>query len=506
VVGGTGLGAILEIDTFSGGVVNTGTISAAAAGIVIGGNDNVEILSFSGGVTNRGKISAGTTGIRLGAPLGLTITGNVVNTGTISGQNGLALFHGLVSGAMIDSGTIVASGGNGTRGVAVSAVTAFSGGISNGGTITTGGSGIFVDGVKSFFGDISNSGKISAIGPGIEIDSSNISGAIVDNAAILGGGYGILVLNVHSFFGGIGNSGVISAAPHTGIALALDATFTGGISNRGTVAGGNYGITVDFGSIFSGGVLNSGTVRAVFGGIVVDDEALFSGGISNAGTVSVSNGTGIFVFNTATVVGDIANTGRISAPTGIRLQDGVLSGAIVERGTIRATGAGIRVDTPGKILSTKTAIAIAGGTFSGGVVNAGTISGKVGIDVTSVHGVSVFDGGTIVGSGGTAVEFNATSDTFTLGSGYVVSGNVIAAVSGDAFQLGGAAAANFDLAGVGNQYTGFTAFNVVGGTWTVSGSGSNWNVNGGTMELASGGTLVDTTCAAGRSTCSAAPP
>ena len=67
--------------------------------------------------------------------------------------------------------------------------------------------------------------------------------------------------------------------------------------------------------------------------------------------------------------------------------------------------------------------------------------------------------------------------------------------SNAAFQLGGNAAADFNLTSIGPsaQYRGFKTLNVVGGDWTVSGAGSSWNVNSGTLELAGGSVLAATT-------------
>src|SRR6202012_3260918 len=62
----------------------------------------------------------------------------------------------------------------------------------------------------------------------------------------------------------------------------------------------------------------------------------------------------------------------------------------------------------------------------------------------------------------------------------------------DTFQLGGTGTDVFDLGsiGVGQQYQGFTTFNVLSGTWIVSNTFAQtqqWNVNGGV--LAGSGTL-----------------
>jgi Molybdopterin-binding domain of aldehyde dehydrogenase len=122
----------------------------------------------------------------------------------------------------------------------------------------------------------------------------------------------------------------------------------------------------------------------------------------------------------------------------------------------------------------------------GGIANAGIVSGSVGIAVTGAHGVRVFDAGVIVGTGGTAVALRAAANTFTLEAGYSITGLVIGS-GGNTFQLGGTGAATFNLSSIGSgaQYRGFTTLNVVGGTWTVSGAGSGWNVNGGALALPS---------------------
>ena len=119
------------------------------------------------------------------------------------------------------------------------------------------------------------------------------------------------------------------------------------------------------------------------------------------------------------------------------------------------------------------------------------IGRRTGIFVGTTSPVSIFNSGTIVGTGGTAIDLigGDGGNTLTLGPGYSIVGNVLGA-GADTFQLGGTGSGGFDLSTVGTQYTGFTTFNVVSGTWTVSnvdGQTQAWNVNGGT--LAGTGTL-----------------
>ena len=129
--------------------------------------------------------------------------------------------------------------------------------------------------------------------------------------------------------------------------------------------------------------------------------------------------------------------------------------------------------------------------FSGSIANTGTISGAIGIDLVETPGVNVFDGGIVIGTGGTAIEFVGGGDTLTLAAGYTIGGTV-SATGSSTLQLGGIGSDTFNLGSIGTQYKGFTTFNVSGGEWTLTSSGTGWNIIGGTAELASGGLLVST--------------
>ena len=58
--------------------------------------------------------------------------------------------------------------------------------------------------------------------------------------------------------------------------------------------------------------------------------------------------------------------------------------------------------------------------------------------------VSIFDGGAIIGTGGTAIEFAGSGNTLTLGAGYTISGTVDPS-GNNTFQLGGSGSDTFDL-------------------------------------------------------------
>jgi uncharacterized protein with beta-barrel porin domain len=414
--------------TVTGNVTNAGTgvITAGASGTGIAINNS----RIGGTISNAGTIDAGNVGIQLGGPS--TFTGGIANSGTISA---------------------------GVSGIAVSGPSSFAGGISNSGRISAGSSGIFVNAVSNFAGGITNSGTISGPGNGIYVYAvSTFAGGISNSGAILNAQFGGIYINsVSTFAGGIANTGTMSAA-YAPIALTFISNFSGGISNAGVLSGANDGIFVFFVKTFAGGISNSGTISGTGNGIWVGHVSTFSGGISNSGRISATRFTaaGIWVGNVSAFAGGITNTGTISAA-----DNGIWVGGV--------------------------------STLLGGIVNSGSISGPTGIAVSGSGPVSIFDSGTIIGTAGTAVNLsgNAAGNTFTLGPGYRVTGNVLGAGS-DTLQLGGSGAGSFNLGaiGAGRQYQGFTSFNVVGGSWTATGTFAQsqaWNVDGGT--LAGTGTL-----------------
>ncbi|MGA8077088.1 MAG: autotransporter domain-containing protein [Xanthobacteraceae bacterium] len=399
-----------------------------------------------------------------------TVSGSVTNTATgmitpspSNVPTGITINNSTIGGSVSNAGTITASSG---IGIAINSNATVSGGIVNSGTISASvGSGISVSSVAQF-------------------GSSSAGGGIVNSGTISAGGDAISLSNVTSFYGGISNSGTISAGG-SGIFVKTVSTFSGGISNSGTISAGK-GILVSEVAVFGsgsagGGIVNSGTISAGGTGIDVRDVTNFSGGISNSGTISASGGDGLYVYGSSVFAGGITNGGTITGVSGIVLGSGTaansistFTGGISNSGTIVATGA--------------MAAAISISTipvFTGGISNTGTISGFTGISVSGSGPASVFDSGAIVGTGGTAVDLsgNAAGNTFTLGPGYSITGSVLGQGS-DTFQLGGSGNGSYDLGTFGTQYTGFTTFNVVSGTWMATGTYSQTTpvtVEGGTL-------------------------
>ncbi len=506
--------------TVAGGITNSGTIALAAEladrseGISVS-----NVAAFTGDISNTNLISiAGNVVSAIGINVSdvTTFTGRITNSGTITVANeypdysiGINVENVMAfTGGIANSKTINATTENGCAyGIDVSYVNTFMGGVSNGGTITataTGdgsATGINVSNVTMFTGGITNSGTISAA------------------AQCCASAIGINVSGVASFNNGISNGGTIvaSVSEFSGTAIGINVsnvtTFSGGITNSGKITaaveccGKAIGINVSSVSTFSGGITNSGTISASGGisaapiGINVDDVTTFIGSITNNRQISVTvtsggSATGINVANVQNFMGGITNGGTIAAigASGEVLSFGIkVNNVTVFTGDINNSGT-IIVNVPGGGIAT--GIQVSGvSTFTGGITNTGTITGSCapytcsiyGIVVTDSAPVRVFDSGVIDGTGGTAVDLsgNAPGNTFTLGPGYSIVGKVLGTGS-DTFQLGGTGTGTFDLSTIGTtqQYEGFTAFNVISGTWITSntfGQSQAWNVNGGTL-------------------------
>ena len=320
----------------------------------------------------------------------------------------------------------------------------------------------------------------ASIAGGITADSkSTIQGSVI----------GLGIIGAPQVSGGVTNNGSINAG--SGIYVDSVTTFAGGVANSGVINGGN-GFAVSNISNFSGGVINAGEITASNYGISVLSITNFTGGISNDGSI-ISTGVlraGIGIYNISRFTGGIVNKGNVSAEVegvGIAIGDVTctcsqvsnFSGGISNSGTVSGGYAGVAVFNPQ--------------TFSGGIVNTGTISGGYGIVLFYNGGVSIFNSGTITGTGLAAIQLPGPGviNTLTLGPGSVINGKVFGS-GADIFQLGGTGSGFFDLSTVGSnqQYQGFTTFNVLSGTWSVANTFSQtqpWNINGGT--LAGVGTL-----------------
>jgi autotransporter-associated beta strand protein len=154
---------------------------------------------------------------------------------------------------------------------------------------------------------------------------------------------------------------------------------------------------------------------------------------------------------------------------GIRLLSGFpLRSTVVTiaGGSVTGTaGAGITTDTP----------------LTLSVGSAATVSGRIGIESTGAP-VNARIGGTVTGTGGTAIQFGAGNDSLTLEPTATINGNVLAGAGIDTFRLGGPGEGTFDVGQIGPsaKFQGFERFEVASGPrWRLTGSGAqDWVING----------------------------
>jgi outer membrane autotransporter protein len=349
----------------------------------------------------------------------------------------------------------------------------------NGGTINYSGN-----------GSISNSSLASALvignaGTGV----INFGTAATPIAPNFSAGTGIQIVTNDGDQNSFLNGGTVSITTPTGIGLDLQ-------SNAGNINAtiGNTNIrnsSILVGSATGISAQTSGNISiSSSASIGVDVTPMHRGidAISTSGNVTVNMTGGTINFAEGT-----------SDPRGIHAETGGAGNIEV---TTSATG---QITGSGANAIGINATLAAGSTGNISIIHGGQIeSDGPGINIVNDGSgtANVFNSGTITGLSGTAIGFSAGAETLTIASTSVINGNVLAGSGTDRFQLGGASAGAFNvgLIGPAQQYRDFETFNVVGGSWLLSGTGTQtWNVVGGTLagtptigglNVASGGTVA----------------
>jgi uncharacterized protein with beta-barrel porin domain len=290
----------------------------------------------------------------------------------------------------------------------------------------------------------------------------------------------------------------------TGLTGNLDATSNGPITvtDNGAVSGNVTGIKAGFSAnTLSSGALaitNNGNISILSGGLATGISASTAG----LGSISITNSGSMQVFSEFAAVGingSIAGNTANASTLSIRVQDNINAQgstnaqAIAESFGIlaRHDGTGdIDIDVLAPVVSSGTGISVTRGGSGNAFI---TIAGSAGVQgvnglVTSGGSTVVADSGTIVGTGGTAIQFGGANNTLTLSPGAAITGNILGTGS-DRLQLGGTGAATFDVSkiGVSTQYQGFNTFNKIGTSiWTLTGTNTiaqPWDVQAGTLVV-----------------------
>lgn len=225
----------------------------------------------------------------------------------------------------------------------------------------------------------------------------------------------------------------------------------GGAGGYGiSVSGANTTVTVN--AAVLGG--NGGRGGDATGGS--QPQPFYDSGNGGSGGYGAYLGAGTFLINNNTIGGGSGGAGGVGGHAA---------------GASGSDGAGI-FGTSATITNT------VGATVRGG--------GTSGVGITGVN-LTVVNAGTIAGAGAAnAISFTGGANTLQLQKGYAFSG-IVQGAGHDTLQLGGTQTASFDVSSFGStgQYRGFANFNVVGGTWIVTGTGAatNASVTNGTLEL-----------------------
>jgi len=449
----------------------------------------VDIIGSGATLTNLGTISGGALWAGVVRATGRIDGVTITNSGTISSIDSIALdisHRADVTGGVSNSGTIFGD----FVGVLLTTSSSISGGIDNAGTIK-GDVGIFLD----TRADISGPGLINQAGGLISgrsigifgTNAAKMSGGVDNSGTIKGHTAAIFFRATASISGGVVNQagGMISGVS-SGIGLHHNASISGGLSNGGTLKGGNSGLVVaSFSDISGPGLVNQagGTISGGGKGVLIGDHGDISGGIDNHGTIkSDADSTSVALGVDGTL------TGRVTNQSGATIL-GNFAGIRVDNSADISTG----IDNDGTIQGGFGIIALANGNISGGIDNSGTIEGTASAAILDGNNsLAVTNSGTLMGAAGLAVGLRGGNDSLTLNTGSVLVGNADGGDGTDALILKGTSSEDDDFLNFetleldSTELLSMTAW-ALDGNVTLGGPGTVTVTNG---RLALGGILT----------------
>ena len=506
------------ITTFnqSGGVFTNGTLTATTYGLsggTVGGTLSGGTANVTGAVSLSGNINS-TLNVNSGGTLTLASNDRIGDSSVVTvnaGNLATATFNDTVgslvltnSGSITGSGTITAAtytlnGGTVSANLGLGTATSTAGTTTLSGTLA---GDLAVSGGTLTLGAADRLGNSSAVTVSLgtlnfgtftnTVGSFSLSGGVFTNGTLTAGTYGLSGGTV------AGNLGAGTATVSNGI-TALNGTLgattvnvNSGALNLGsanrlantaaiTLSGGTLGMS-NFNDTVGSLILSGGTLDGTTGTLTAATYGLQSGTINarlGAGAVTVSNGT--------TTLG---SAGRLNSASTLAVNGGQLTLAGAETvSTYTQTGG--TLGGSGQTL-TAGSYALQGGTID---ANLGTGTATASTGTTTINGNL---GGALTASSGTAnlngtVAGNVTvsGGTVNLGSAERISSNSAVAVNSGALNLNG----NDSVASV----------QITGGS--IAGSGvltatSNYDVQGGTISAALGGSAAMTKSGAGTATLS----
>ena len=358
--GGFGIGIYVQKGSTLGSITNS-----AGGYIKGGGQSGIQVYGILGlgatlgSITNGGRIVAsGGTGQGIYIIGNVSVTGGITNTGTISAPNGPGIWvtdgsrgTSSFSNGITNGGVIQASIGIQVSG----SVTTFGGGITNSGTIAaSGNNAVYVGNAASFSGGITNSGSISSANRGIFISSPASFGGGITNTS-RGSISGVYAISITGVAGTVTNAGTLTGSTTgasygavTFAAAGSTLTNSGVIQNTGggnavRFRGGNDALILGSGAQFTGNVVGTGSANTLILSGVTFTNALasqLSGFNYNNSPIVQGTGTNIagsFAFTALTVQGGLTidgsvTTGSLALGSGAAVQVGdsaTPSGALI---------------------------------------------------------------------------------------------------------------------------------------------------------------------------------
>lgn len=486
-ISGFNTGLVVNSSSLSAGITNSGTISAIFNGIelnqstISGALMNAGQIAGANGIglwvnqsalqaiTNTGTVQAQGAGIRLMS--GTSLSGNLVNSGLISSgysQAGLVITGSTLS-AIVNSGTIT-----GPIGMAI-----FSSVISNGVTNTG-----LIQGV--------NGAAISVVGAMLDVANAvsgtqvgTIVGAINGSATVTNDGLWVLQSAYNgSTYAGSPVSASISGNYSQGATGMLQIGVNGNAGD-GTTSGNYSSLTVGGSANFAANsrvhvVMSEG--NSVLPGGILQDVVTAAGGVTSTG-FNITDNSALVSFNYVTVGGEldlvavranacestisgsrsgpcevafdapnlyVASSGTISGGAqGVKALSGVINGRILNEGYIGGNLTGVQF--------------LAGSSLSGGITNAGSILGAVGINV---QGGAAILGGIINTVGGYISSINNAGQVGSMGA------SVGLAMSGSSISSGITNSGTISGASYGMTFFNSTLVGGIANTGRIEGNGA----------------------------------
>ncbi|MBA1244533.1 autotransporter domain-containing protein [Pseudomonas japonica] len=405
VIEGMNEGIVLSGSTFTGNVLNAGTItSTQAAALSLVNSTVIGNLSNSGLLAAERNGAYGRNGLLIS---GSEITGDLRNSGSIAtGSTALHIENSKLGGSLINSGDI-----RGTTTPMIITGSTIGGDFINYGAIYASDQGSRISGT-TIEGRFANYGSIGSGITGFGISGSTLKGGLLNTGRIYGGSN---VFIQDTVMGGFENSGTIDSG--TGALDFVRNTVNGNFINRGEITTNNtgYAALVVTDTTISGSLVNLGSLYAGrHGGTAILSErgTVIGGDLLNTGLIDGSNG---LVLTDIRIGGDLANTATISTQQdmgedgdAIQLIGGSIGGDLINSGSLQAG---------------RDAIYISGTDIGGSLINAGDIKGENGAYIQFARiGGDVQTWGSIAGSDRGLVLVNSTVEGRVVNDGDISGG------------------------------------------------------------------------------------